>query len=378
MADDLQNELTGLRTRVAGLRTFLEVDAKEKRVVEIDRSMNDPDFWNNPKAQDVMRERAQAAKTIETWKALDKDVRDALELKELAEMEKDEGILAEISSKVGELKLRIEKAEIAKMLSGEADGNPANVTINAGQGGTEACDWAQMLFRMYSRWAERRGLRVEVQDEQPGEEAGVKSIAFQVSGENPYGYLKSERGVHRLVRISPFDNNGRRQTSFASVDVVPEISDDIKVEIRDEDLKVDTYRSGGAGGQHVNKTESAIRITHLPSGVVVACQMERSQHKNRSTAMKMLRSKLYDLELQKRQQAVDAANATKMQIGFGSQIRNYVLQPYQKVSDVRTGEAVDGTAIQDVLDGGPRLDGLMEAWLLGKKADKNKAPDDDL
>lgn len=370
---DLQNDLESLRGKIADLRKYLEIDAKEKRMVEIERAMAAPDFWTNQKAQDVTRERSQVAKLIDSWKALDKDVRDQLELKELAEMENDEGIVAEIRKKLPEIRDRITQIELAKMLSGEVDGNAAVVTISQGQGGTEAQDWVEMLFRMYSRWAERRGYRVEVNDTQPGEEAGYKSVAFTVEGEYAYGYLKAERGVHRLVRISPFDANKRRQTSFAGVDVVAVIEDDISIDIRDEDLKVDTYRSGGAGGQHVNKTESAIRITHLPSGIVVSCQMERSQHKNRATAMKMLRSQLYDREIRKRREAIDAHHAEKSEASFGSQIRNYVLYPYQLVKDVRTGEQTSQT--QAVLDG--EIDPFIQAFLLGKKADKSAAANDD-
>ena len=373
MADDLQNELEALRTKVTELRKYLEIDYKEKRLVEIERNMAAPDFWTNPRAQDVTRERSQAGKVIELWTGLRKDVQDALELKELAEMENDTGVIREIASKVGEIKERLEEAEIAKMLSGEVDANPANVSISAGQGGTEACDWAQMLFRMYTRWAERNGFKLEVLDEQPAEEAGLKSVSFRVAGEFAYGKLKSEKGVHRLVRVSPFDSNGRRQTSFAAVDVVAEIDDDIVIEIKTEDLKVDTYRSGGAGGQHVNKTESAIRITHLPTGLVVSCQMERSQHKNRSTAMKMLRAKMYDREIRIRQEALDSVNAMKNENSFGSQIRNYVLYPYQLVKDVRTGEETRQS--DKVLDG--EIDPFIRAYLLGKKADKSKAATDD-
>ena len=372
-ADELQTELESLHGKVTNLRRYLEVDAKEKRLVEIERAMSAPDFWTNPKAQEVTRERAQVARIVDAWKQLLKDIQDQLELKELAEMENDGGVLEEIRSRVPEIETRIRETELAKMLSGEVDANPADITISVGQGGTEACDWVQMLFRMYSRWAERRGFRVEVQDEQPGDEAGLKSISFTVTGEDAYGYLKSERGVHRLVRISPFDANKRRQTSFAAVDVVAVIEDDIVIDIKDEDLKVDTYRASGAGGQHVNKTESAIRITHVPSGIVVSCQMERSQHKNRATAMKMLRARLYDEELRRRRAAVDAHNAEKNEASFGSQIRNYVLYPYQLVKDVRTGEETSQT--QAVLDGD--LDAFMHAFLLGKKADKSKASGDD-
>jgi len=373
MADDLQNELEALRTKVADLRKYLEVDYKEKRLVEIDRNMAAPDFWTGPKAQEITRERSQVAKVIDLWKGLQKDVADSLELKELAEMETDVALVAEVASKVGELKARLETAEVSKMLSGEVDPNNADVTIQFGQGGTEARDWTQMLFRMYSRWAERHGYKIEVMDELAGEDAGLKSVSFRVVGDYAYGNLKSERGVHRLVRISPFDQNGRRQTSFAAVDVVAEIDDNISIEIKDEDLKVDTYRSGGAGGQHVNKTESAIRITHLPTGVVVSCQMERSQHKNRSTAMKMLRAQLYDLEIRKRQDATAAQNATKMENSFGSQIRNYVLYPEKRVKDTRTGEM--SFQAERVLDG--ELDPFIRAFLLGKRAEKSARPDDD-
>jgi peptide chain release factor 2 len=374
MADELQNTLEALKSKVTDLRKYLEIDAKEKRLVEIERAMAAPDFWTNPKAQEVTRERAQVARLVEGWKALMKDANDQLELKELAEMENDTGVIEEIKKRVPELQTRITQTELSKMLSGEVDANSAIVTISKGQGGTEAADWAEMLFRMYSRWAERKGYRLEIQDLQPGEEAGFNSVSFSVDGEYAYGYLKSERGVHRLVRISPFDANKRRQTSFAGVDVVAVIEDDIKIEIKDEDLKVDTYRSGGAGGQHVNKTESAIRITHLPTNTIVACQQERSQHKNRATAMKMLRAKLYDLEMRKRMEAIDAHNAQKAEASFGSQIRNYVLYPYQMVKDVRTGEQT-GQA-QAVLDG--ELDPFIHAFLLGKKADKSAANDDDL
>jgi peptide chain release factor 2 len=371
MADELQNELEDLSTKVQGLRRYLEIDGKERRLKEIEVGMSAPDFWTNPKAQDITKERSQVARIVDTWKSLDKDVRDSIELKTLAEMENDTSVIQDIRSKIPDIRARLRKAEVAKMLSGELDGKSADLTISAGQGGTEACDWAEMLFRMYTRWVERKGYRMEVLDTQPGDEAGLKSVSFRVDGEYAFGYLKAEKGVHRLVRISPYDANKRRQTSFASVDVVAEIEDDIQVDIRDEDLKVDTYRSGGAGGQHVNKTESAIRITHLPTGVVVSCQMERSQHKNRATAMKMLRAKLYDLEVRKRMEVMNAHHAEKSEASFGSQIRNYVLYPYQLVKDVRTGEQTSQT--QAVLDGD--LEPFIEAYLLGKKADKNDKAD---
>jgi len=261
-----------------------------------------------------------------------------------------------------DLERQVERMEFARMLSGEHDPSSAIISINAGAGGTEAQDWAEMLLRMYLRWCERKGFKTEITEYQPGEEAGAKSVTFTVDGAYAYGYLKAEKGIHRLVRISPFDANARRHTSFTSVFVFPEISDDIEIDINEKDLKVDTYRASGAGGQHVNKTDSAIRITHLPSGIVVSCQSERSQHKNRSTAMKQLRARLYEQELEKKESAATALAGEKKDIAWGSQIRSYVLHPYRLVKDHRTGFEV-GNA-DGVLDGD--LDGFIEAYLLGR------------
>ncbi len=306
-----------------------------------------------------MRERQQLAEAIDRQRELEQTLADSLELAALAEAEGDTATLDTVQADLEHLRIQIDKLALESLLSGEADANNAFLQVNAGAGGTESQDWAEMLLRMYLRWAEARGMKAEWIEESAGEEAGIKSATVKITGHNAYGWLKTESGVHRLVRISPFDSAARRHTSFASVWVSPEIDDSIEVEIDDKDLKVDTYRASGAGGQHVNRTESAIRITHLPSGVVVACQNDRSQHKNRATAMKMLRAKLYDLELQKRRAEHDATEATKSDIGFGHQIRSYVLHPYKMVKDLRTGtESGNPNA---VLDGD--LDAFLEAAL---------------
>jgi len=297
---------------------------------------------------------------VEGWTKLDRELSEIEILGELAEEEGDEATAAEALAKSAALGKAVDEAEFHRMLSGPNDPRNAIVTINAGAGGTEAQDWAEMLLRMYLRWAERRGFKAEVLDVQAGDEAGIKSAAFNVIGACAYGYLKSESGVHRLVRISPFDANARRHTSFASVFVSPEIEDDIEIAISEADLRIDTYRSSGAGGQHVNKTDSAVRMTHLPTGLVVSCQNERSQQKNRKMAMKILRSRLYELELQKKQTEIDKQLSEQRDIEWGSQIRSYVLQPYQKVKDHRTNFEVGD--VNGVLDGD--LDGLMQAYLL--------------
>ena len=317
-------------------------------------------MWNDAEnAQTLMRERQRLTDAIDRQREMEQTLADSLELAELAEAEGDSATLDTIQADLEDLKLQIDKLALESLLSGEADPNNAFLQVNAGAGGTESQDWAEMLLRMYLRWAEARGYKVEWIEESAGEEAGLKSATVKIVGHNAYGWLKTESGVHRLVRISPFDSAARRHTSFASVWVSPEIDDSIDIDIDDKDLKVDTYRASGAGGQHVNRTESAIRITHLPSGVVVACQNDRSQHKNRATAMKMLRAKLYDLELQKRRAEHDATEATKSDIGFGHQIRSYVLHPYKMVKDLRTGtESGNPNAI---LDG--ELDPFLEAAL---------------
>jgi peptide chain release factor 2 len=299
-------------------------------------------------------------KLVTDWSAADHDLEDVQVLIELGEESEDQETLLEVRGLLHNLEKRIGQMEFARMLSGEHDANSAIVSINAGAGGTEAQDWAEMLLRMYLRWCERKGFKAEITEYQPGDEAGAKGVTFTVDGDYAYGYLKAEKGIHRLVRISPFDSNARRHTSFCSVFVFPELSDDVDVEILDKDLKVDTYRASGAGGQHVNKTDSAIRITHIPSGIVVSCQNERSQHKNRATAMKQLKARLYEMELEKKENAAEALAGEKKEIAWGSQIRSYVLHPYRMVKDHRTGYEV-GNA-DAVLDGD--LDDFIEAYLL--------------
>ena len=306
-----------------------------------------------------MRERTALGGAIDQVKSIEQGVDDALTLIELGESEGDAASVSEGEQQLMALKERAAKAELETLLSGEADINDAYLEVNAGAGGTEAQDWAEMLTRMYARWAEQHGYKVEYLEESAGEEAGLKSASIKVSGRNAYGWLKTESGVHRLVRISPYDSNARRHTSFASVWVFPVIDDSINIEIKDSDLNIDTMRSGGAGGQHVNKTESAIRITHIPTGIVVKCQADRSQHRNRATAMQMLKARLYEQELQKREQAAAATEAGKSDIGWGHQIRSYVLQPYQMVKDLRT--SVETSDTQGVLNGD--LDEFMAAAL---------------
>ncbi len=306
-----------------------------------------------------MRERNQLDAALKRLAELESSLGDSVSLIEMGEEEGDATIVAEAEKVLIDLGPRAARMQIETLLSGEADGNDCYIEIHSGAGGTESQDWAQMLLRMYTRWAERRGYRVEEMEFHAGEEAGIKSATLLIKGENAYGWLKTESGVHRLVRISPFDSQARRHTSFSSVWVYPVIDETITIDIKDEDVRIDTYRSSGAGGQHVNKTESAVRITHLPTGIVVACQSDRSQHKNRATAWDMLRSRLYEAELQKREEAALQAAAGKTDIGWGHQIRSYVLQPYQLVKDLRT--SVESTSPDDVLDGD--LDAFMEAAL---------------
>jgi peptide chain release factor 2 len=306
-----------------------------------------------------MRERTELEDRLGALSSFERDLDDAVTLVELGEAENDGDVEQEGIALLKNLKTEAERRQIEALLSGEADGNDTYIEIHSGAGGTESCDWARMLLRMYSRWGERRKYKVELIEETAGDEAGIKSATILLKGHNAHGWAKTESGVHRLVRISPFDSNARRHTSFASVWVYPVIDDKIDVEVIESDCRIDTYRSSGAGGQHVNTTDSAVRITHIPSGIVVACQMERSQHKNRATAWNMLRARLYEIELEKREAAANAAAAGKTEIGWGHQIRSYVLQPYQMVKDLRTGH-VSGTP-DDVLDGD--LDAFMEASL---------------
>jgi peptide chain release factor 2 len=306
-----------------------------------------------------MRERTHLADTIERQRRLEQEFEDGVALAELAEEEGDAEAMAEAQAGLEALRERLGRLQLESLLSGEADGNDCFLEIHAGAGGTESQDWAEMLLRMYTRWAEAHGFKLEWIEESPGEEAGLKSVTVRVVGPNAYGWLKTESGVHRLVRISPFDSQARRHTSFASVWVYPVVDETIEVEIIEKDLRIDTYRSSGAGGQHVNKTDSAVRLTHLPTGIVVACQNDRSQHRNRAQAFAMLRARLYELELQKRREEAEAEAAGKSEIGWGHQIRSYVLQPYQMVKDLRTG--VEKGNAQGVLDGD--IDAFLEASL---------------
>ncbi len=309
-----------------------------------------------------MRERNKLDAGMGAITAIERELRDSLELAEMAEAEGDTGLVDEAHATLVRLQERAAKAELEALLSGEADGNDAYVEFNSGAGGTESQDWTEMLLRMYSRWANVRGFKVDLLEEQGGDTAGIKSATILVQGENAYGWLKTEAGVHRLVRISPYDSNARRHTSFASVWVYPKIDDTIEIEINEKDVRTDTYRSSGAGGQHVNKTDSAIRLTHVPTGIVVACQAERSQHKNRAAAWDMLRARLYEAELQKREAESQKLEDSKTEIGWGRQIRSYVLQPYQMVKDLRTG--VETSDTQGVLDGD--LDRFMAASLAAR------------
>jgi peptide chain release factor 2 len=344
-------------------------------LAELNAKSEDPSLWNDPqKAQEVMRKRQDLDKRISGILRIEQTINDNVELIELGEAEGDAGIVTEAEKVLLSLKKEVDAVELDALLSGEADGSDSYLQINAGAGGTESQDWASMLMRMYVRWANLNKYKVEVLDEHAGEEAGIKSCTLQIKGLHAYGKLKTESGVHRLVRISPYDSNARRHTSFSSVSATPVIDDNIDIQVVESDLKIDTYRASGAGGQHVNTTDSAVRITHMPTGIIVACQAERSQHKNRATAMKMLKSKLYERELQMKQDKIDAANAKKTEIGWGHQIRSYVLQPYQLIKDLRTGHT---STNPDAVLGG-ELDDFIQASLSHKLHGGGDAPVDDI
>ncbi|MDR3498084.1 MAG: peptide chain release factor 2 [Parvibaculum sp.] len=363
MRAETQNIADEIKQSLALLRRHLDWDTAQKRLDELNARAEDPNLWNDQtKARSMMAERTRLDEAINAYLGLERALNDNLELIELGEAEGDESIVKEAEAALKAAREEARKAEIETLLAGEADGNDAYVEVHAGAGGTESQDWAQMLLRMYTRWAERKGYKVELMERHDGEEAGIKSATILVKGHNAFGWLKTESGVHRLVRISPYDSNARRHTSFSSVWVYPVVDDTIDIDVKESDCRIDTFRSSGAGGQHVNTTDSAVRITHIPTGIVVACQNERSQHKNRATAWNMLRARLYELELEKREAVAQAEAASKTDIGWGHQIRSYVLQPYQMVKDLRTG--VTSPAPATVLDGD--LDEFMAAALAAR------------
>ena len=342
------------------IKDALDLQNKEERIIELERTMEAPGFWDDmDKAQKYMKELKNLKDSIETYNNLKSLYDDILVLIEMGEESEDAEIAEEAKSSMDEFASKVDEVKIKTLLSGEYDKYNAILKLNAGAGGTESCDWTSMLYRMYTRWAESKGFTTQVLDFLEGEEAGIKSITVQINGENAYGYLKSERGVHRLVRISPFNAAGKRQTSFASCDVMPDIEEDLDVEINDDDIRIDTYRSSGAGGQHINKTSSAIRITHLPTGIVVQCQNERSQLQNKDKAMKMLKAKLYLLKQQEEQEKKSGIRGEIKEIGWGSQIRSYVMQPYTMVKDHRTNEETGN--VSSVLDG--NIDQFINAYL---------------
>jgi peptide chain release factor 2 len=360
MRAEAQASIDQIRSALALLRRFLDWDRALKRLGELDAQVEDPTLWDDPKtAQVVMRERRRLGEAIEATRAIEKELDDTAELMEMAEAEGDESLVDDAVKALADLAARSERDKVAALLAGEADANDTYIEVNAGAGGTESQDWAEMLQRMYTRWAERHGYKVEMIDYHAGEQAGIKSATLMIKGENAYGYAKTESGVHRLVRISPYDSNARRHSSFSSVWVYPVVDENIDIEINESELRIDTYRASGAGGQHINTTDSAVRITHIPTNIVVQCQNQRSQHKNRAEAMNQLKARLYEAELQKREAEANATAANKTDIGWGHQIRSYVLQPYQLVKDLRTG--VTSTAPSDVLDGD--LDRFMAAAL---------------
>jgi peptide chain release factor 2 len=347
---------------------FFDAPAKQKELEKLESQISAPDFWNDSeKAQKIVQQRSRIEKALERQKNFETGVADAEVLFEFAETDPDSA--TELNALINKLESESAEAQTESLLSGENDANNAICSIQAGAGGTDAQDFAQMLLRMYLRWAERKGFKVDILDEQPGSEAGIKSATFRVEGDYAYGLLSAEAGVHRLVRISPFNSGGSRETSFASLFVSPEIDENIEIDIQDKDLRVDTYRSSGAGGQHVNVTDSAVRITHLPTGIVVTCQNQRSQIQNRAVAMQVLRSKLYELELEKRREETAELEASKQDISFGSQIRNYVLHPYRLVKDTRTKFEI--TDVDRVLDGD--IDDFIKEYLLYKKGGRTVA-----
>ena len=368
MRAEIQNCVEKIEKSVALLKQRLDWETASHRIEEFDAMIEDPTLWDDPeRAQKLMRERQNLMDAVKTARSIEQDMTDNIDMIELGEMEEDEEVVAEAEEAIKALEILAAQKELEALLDGEADSNDTFLEINSGAGGTESCDWASMLARMYVRWAEKKGYKVELQSESAGEEAGIKSAAYKISGHNAYGWLKSESGVHRLVRISPFDSAAKRHTSFTSVKVYPVVDDNIEIEVNPSDIRIDTYRSSGAGGQHVNTTDSAVRITHIPTNIVVTSS-EKSQHQNRDIAMKALKSKLYQMELDRRNEAISEAHENKGDAAWGNQIRSYTLHPYQMVRDERTGFKT--TETQSVLDGG--LDELMAVTLAHGVAGKKR------
>lgn len=369
MRAEAENTVAEIEKSLALLRQRMSWETAEHRLEEFNAMTEDPNLWDDPdRAQKLMRDRQTLVDSMDRYTAMTQELSDNVELIGLGETEDDAEVVAEAEAALKRLKERAAQAELEALLSGEADCNDTFLEINAGAGGTESCDWAAMLARMYVRWAEKQGYTVDLLSESAGDEAGIKSAAYKISGVNAYGWLKSESGVHRLVRISPFDAAAKRHTSFSSVWVYPVVDENIEVEVNPSDIRIDTYRSSGAGGQHVNTTDSAVRITHIPTGIVVTSS-EKSQHQNRDIAMKALKSRMYQQELDRRNAEINAQHAAKGEAGWGNQIRSYVLQPYQMVKDLRTNFETSDT--KGVLDGD--LDGLMAATLAMDVAGKSRA-----
>ncbi|SMC40752.1 peptide chain release factor 2 [Primorskyibacter flagellatus] len=369
MRADVQNSVEKIEKSLELLRQRMNWETAPHRLEEFNARVEDPDLWNDPDAaQKLMRDRQMLVDAFDTHNAIQQDMRDNIEMIELGEMEDDQEVITDAEDALRSLEKRAAQKELEALLDGEADGNDTFLEINAGAGGTESCDWASMLARMFVRWAEKHGYKVELQSESSGDEAGIKSASYKISGTNAYGWLKSESGVHRLVRISPFDSAAKRHTSFCSVWVYPVVDDNIDIEVNPADIRVDTYRSSGAGGQHVNTTDSAVRITHTPTGIVVTSS-EKSQHQNRDIAMKALKSRLYQMELDRRNAAINEAHEAKGDAGWGNQIRSYVLHPYQMVKDLRT--QVETSDTKGVLDGD--LDQFMAATLAQKVSGKSRS-----
>jgi len=369
MRAEIENQVAQIRKTIDLLAQRLNLETAEHRMEEFNAMSEDPELWNDPaKAQKLMRERQMLADALDNYKNLSSELQDNIDMIELGEMEEDAEVIEDAESAIADLVEDAAKKELEALLDGEVDGNDCFIEINAGAGGTESCDWASMLARMYVRWAEKHGYKVETTSYNGGDEAGIKSVTYQVKGQNAYGWLKSESGVHRLVRISPFDSAARRHTSFSSVWIYPVIDDTIEIDINPSDLRVDTYRSSGAGGQHVNKTDSAVRMTHLPTNIVVTASA-KSQHQNRATCMAALKSRLYEIEMRKRTASIQDAHDAKGDAGWGNQIRSYVLQPYQMVKDLRTN--VETSDSQGVLDGD--LDKFMAAALALEVTGKSRA-----